>query len=209
MKSGVRGFIISALLFLFWGTFIAGPFRYLALAFRNVSYSVAGIFKLPAIAEVLVVTLFLAIVILGYLLLSARKPAHYFAGGGAILSVLYYIYICFNNRSFDGLAFPVALGLAVALIFLLFDLKRAGLWLGDAYFFAVPVLLFYEFIMTPLYRTLQITDNPLAPFIDVESTSLATRWGNVLSVPMLVWGIFLFVIILLPVAHFSKDRKKG
>jgi len=151
----------------------------------------------------------LAGIMITYLLITARKPAEFMAGLGAVISILYYLFICFKNRSFDGLAFPVALGLAVALIFILMHFEKGNLWLGDAYFYAIPVLLFYELVMLPLYEILKVKGNPLAPFIQVPTNGIIRGIGNLLGIPMFVWGLFIFILLLLPVLYFSKERKNG
>lgn len=209
MKSGLRGLIVSILLFVLWGTVIAGPFRYLAYAFKNmlgVAFASVGI---KGTVVGFLMPIFLVLILIIYLLISARKPAEYMAGLGAVISILYYLFICFNNRSFDGLAFPVALGLAVALIFILMHFEKGNLWLGDAYFYAIPVLLFYELVMLPLYEILKIKGNPLSPFIQVPTNGIISDLGNLLGIPMIVWGLFIFILVLLPILYFSKERKNG
>jgi len=209
LNSGSRGLIVSILLFVLWGTVITGPFRYLAYAFRSVFLMLCSLAHIPQVFSAFLVTLALALVAVIFLLLSSKKSAEYMAGIGAILSVLYYLYTCIVSRSFDSLSFPVALGLAAALLFMMLRAESASLWLGDAYFYSIPVLLFYELVLTPLFSALKISGTLLSPFITVPDAGLSTRIGNLAGLPVLVWGVFLFTITLLPVIFFSKGRAKG
>lgn len=209
MNSGSRGLIVSILLFVLWGTLVTGPFRYLAYAFRSVFLMLCRFAHLPQVLSAFLVTLALAIVAVIFLLLSSKKSAEYMAGIGAILSVLYYLYTCIISRSFNSLSFPVALGLAAALLFMMIRSEGGSLWLGDAYFYSIPVLLFYELVLTPLFSALKISGTLLSPFITVSGTGLSTRIGNLAGVPVLIWGVFLFTLTLLPVIFFSKGRAKG
>lgn len=209
MNSGSRGLIISILLFVLWGTVITGPFRYLAYAFRSLSLMLCNVAHIPTIVSAFLVAFALACVTVVFLLLSAKKSAEYMAGVGAILSVLYYLYTCIVSNSFDALSFPVALGLAAALLFMMLRAEGASLWLGDAYFYSIPVLLFYELVMTPLFSAAKISGKLLSPFITVSDTGLSTQIGDLAGLPMLVWGIFLFTLTLLPIIFFSKGRAKG
>jgi hypothetical protein len=164
---------------------------------------------IPMVVSAFIVTFALACVAVVFLLLSSKKSAQYMAGIGAILSVLYYLYTCIVSRSFNSLSFPVALGLAAALLFMMLRAEGASLWLGDAYFYSIPVLLFYELVMTPLFSAVKISGNLLSPFIIVRDTGLSTRIGDLAGLPVLVWGVFLFTLTLLPVIFFSKGRAKG
>lgn len=209
MKSGLRGLIVSILLFVLWGTVIAGPFRYLAYAFKSLVSGAFATIGIKGTASGFLMPVILVIITVIYLLISARKSAEYMAGLGAAISIFYYLFICFKNRSFDGLAFPVALGLAVALIFILMHFEKGNLWLGDAYFYAIPVMLFYELVMVPLYRILNVKGNPLNPFIQVPTKGMISDIGDLLGIPMIMWGVFVFILLLLPILYFSKERKNG
>lgn len=200
---------MSILLFVLWGTVITGPFRYLAYAFRSVILAICVAAHIPTVVSGFIVTLALACVVVAFLLLSSRKSAEYMAGIGAILSVLYYFYTCIISRSFNSLSFPIALGLAAALLFMMLRAESASLWLGDAYFYSIPVLLFYELVLTPLFGMAKISDKLLSPFITVPHSGLSTRIGDLAGLPALVWGVFLFTVTLLPIIFFSKGRAKG
>ena len=189
MKSGLRGLIVSILLFVLWGTVIAGPFRYLAYAFKSLVSGAFATIGIKGTASGFLMPVILVIITVIYLLISARKSAEYMAGLGA--------------------AIPVALGLAVALIFILMHFEKGNLWLGDAYFYAIPVMLFYELVMVPLYRILNVKGNPLNPFIQVPTKGMISDIGDLLGIPMIVWGVFVFILLLLPILYFSKERKNG
>jgi hypothetical protein len=162
----------------------------------------------PPIATTLIIVVLLAGVTVLYLVASATKISPYLAGTGAILSVLYCLYKCIVSRTIETNSFVLAAGLALATIFLLLRADKANQWLGDAYFYAIPVLLFYELVVTPLYLFAGASADMLSPFIVPDMNGLLISIGNLAGVPMLVWGIFLFVLLLLPVIVFSRDRSR-
>lgn len=208
MNSGTRGLIVSIVLFFLWGTMITGPFRYLSYAFRNGTLKVLGILHTPPlVAAFIVITLLVGITVL-FLIVSATKISPYLAGIGAILSTLYCLYRCIESRSVETYSFVLVVGLAVTVLFLLLRVEKANEWMADAYFYAIPVLLFYELVVTPLYLSTGASGDMLLPFIMPDLDGLLTSIGNLAGVPMLVWGIFLFMLMLLPVIVFSRDRSR-
>ena len=209
MKSGTRGLIVSIALFLLWGTIFTGPFRYFAFAFRDLYIWFSELVHMPTVISGFVITLLLIITIVVLLILSARKFAPYMAGVCALLSMCYYLLTCIKSGSFDFVSFTVTFGLALALLFLIFQASKASLWLADAYIFSIPVLLFFELVMTPVYLALKASPDAVSSLFIVPAESLATRIGNLFQVPLLIWSVFLFALMLLPVLYLSRSRKKS
>ena len=207
MKSGTRALIVSIALFLLWGTLFTGPFRYFAYAFRDFFTWALDSMHTPAVMSGFLITLLLAVALIVLLVLSGRKFSQYMAGVCALLSMLYYLFTCLKSNSFDTVSFTVTFGLALALLFLIFQADKASLWLADAYILSIPVLLFFELVMTPLFVTVKASANLLSVLFIVPAESIATRIGNLFQVPMLIWSIFLFALVLFPALYLSKNRK--
>ncbi len=201
MKSGTRALTVSIVLLLLWGNILTGPFRYFAYAFRDLFIWIADSLHAPT------VVLILCTVVL--LVLSSKKFARYMAGICALLSMLNYLLGCLRTKSFDTVSFTVTVGLALALLFLILQADKAGLWLADAYIFSIPVLLFFELVLTPLFVTVHASPNLLSALFTVPESGIATRIGNLFSVPMLIWSLFLFALMLIPVVYLSRNRKKS
>lgn len=209
MKSGTRALIVSIVLLLLWGNILTGPFRYFAYAFRDLFIWIADALKAPAVVSGFIIALVLILCTVVLLVLSSKKFARYMAGVCALLSMFNYLLGCLRTKSFDTVSFTVTLGLALALLLLILQADKAGLWLADAYIFSIPVLLFFELVLTPLFLTIHASPNLLSALFTVPETSIATRIGNLFSVPMLIWSLFLFGLMLIPVIYLSRNRKKS
>ncbi len=188
---------------------ITGPFRYFAYAFRDFYTWIVDIFHTSAVVSGFVITLLLIITVVVLLILSAGRLSSYMAGICALLSMLYYLFTCIQAKSIGTVSFTVTVGLALALLFLIMQADKAGLWLADAYIYSIPVLMFFELVLTPLFVTVKASPKLLSFLFTVPSESAATRIGNLFEVPMLIWSIFLFALMLIPVLYLSKSRKKS
>lgn len=209
MNSGARALIVSFMLFLLWGTVLTGPFRYFAYAFRDLYTWVIDSLHTQTVLSGFVIILLIAVTLVVLLILGASQFSQYMAALCALLSMIYYLSICIKNDSFDLVSFTATFGLALALLFLIFQANKASLWLADAYVFSIPVLLFFELVMTPLLATIKASPNLLSFFFTAPAAGLAARIGNLFQVPMLIWTVFLFVLVLIPVLYLSKNRMKN
>ncbi len=208
MKSGTRGLLISIFLFILWGTMVTGPFRFFSYAFRDTFSWIFTSLHVPLSASAILIVVLCTAVSVALLILSNKKNGLYLAGVCALLSLLYYLVGAIRTRSLDTLTFSVTAGLAIALLFLVLQAKKASLILADAYIFSIPVLLFTELALVPLFRTIGSTPSFFAGFIRNPDDALGVRIGDFLGVPMLVWSLFLFAISLIPILFFAKGRTK-
>ena len=209
MKSGLRGLLVALLLFFLWGTEISGPFRYFSYALENSFlwiFNAMGIY--PVFQGFIVPVLMVAILIL-LLRLCTKKFASYTAGVCALLSLVYYLITYWQTKIFDTVSFAVVIGLALALLFLLLKTERPGLWLCDAYLFAIPVLLFYDLLFIPLVRKFPAVFQWAEKVLAISNAALSSKIPDILGLPSLVWSAFLFIVIAIPVVFYSKDRKNG
>ncbi len=100
----------------------------------------------------------------------------------------------------------VTAGLAAALLFLLFQTEKPNRWLADAFIMSIPVMMFYELVLSPLFLQFQIKTDLLAPVISVPGTGIADRIGDFLTLPTPVWSIFIYAMAMVAVAFFSRGR---
>ncbi len=206
MNGGKRALIVSILLFLLWGTFVCAPFRNFVRSLRWATDSLTGLLYVPAVGSALIVILFLLIITSIYLMVRGGKAVEYAAILAAIIGVLFHLYLSVISRTIADLAVPVVIGLMAAMIFMLFQADTATLYLADAFFYAIPVHLFYELVMTPVFAAAGWRGNLLSPFITVGESGLATDIGDLFGIPAWIWGSFLFVLTLLPILYLSKGR---
>jgi hypothetical protein len=207
VKSGLRALIVSLALFLFWGTTITEPFRTFATACHNFFGRVLRNTSMPPVMLGFVISLMLIVFLIILIFIGSSDFSRYLAGICAALGMLYYLYTCIQKSSYDFRVFPIAVGLALALLFLIFQADHAGMWLADAYVYSLLMLLFVELILSPLSIATKIPSGKMIPFFAVPVDSLATKIGNFLDLPMLIWSGFLFALMLIPVLYFSRNRK--
>lgn len=208
MKSGLRALIVSLALFVLWGTTITEPFRTFATVCQNFFGRVLRGTSMPPVMLGFVISLLLIALLIILVVLGSTDFSRYMAGICAALSMLYYLYTCIQKASYDFRVFPIAVGLAIALLFLILQKDHAGMWLADAYVYSLFILLFVELILTPLSIAVKVPSGKMIPFFPVPVESLATKIGNFLDLPMLIWSGFLFVLMLIPVVYFSRNRKR-
>ncbi len=206
MSGGKRAVIVSILLFLLWGTFIAAPFRNFVRALRFVADSLTGLLRFPTTGGAFLIAILFLLITAAYLFIREDKAVELTVIIAAIIGVLFHLYRSVAGRTIAEMAVPVAIGLMAAMIFMLFQMQTAIKFLADAYFYALPVSLFYELVMTPVFAAAGLQKDLLSPFITVEERGLATDIGALFGLPAWIWGIFLFVLILLPIIYLSKGR---
>jgi len=206
LNGGKRALIVSILLFLLWGTVLSAPFRFFVGALRGPADLLTGLFPFsPGVTAIMLTVLFLGIHLL-YLWMRNGVISEIIAPFPAAYAVIYHLYMCVVNRTIENDAVWVVLGLAVAVLLILFRADKASRILADAYFYSIPVYLFYEWVMTPVFIAAGLRGDLLSPFIRVGSGGLATDVGDFLGLPSWVWGSFVFVLTLLPILYLSKGR---
>lgn len=206
MNGGKRALIVSILLFVLWGTYICVPFRYFVRAIRRLSERLLGVFDMPVVPKAFFEVFLLTGIVIGYLFIRSGKAAEFMAVVAALTGVFFHLYNCIINRTIVEMGIPVVIGLMAAILFMLFRAEQAALFLGDAFFYAIPVSLFYGLVMTPVFTAAGWRYTLLSPFIAVEPTGPATDIGNLFGAPSWVWGIVLFVLMTLPIVYLSAGR---
>jgi hypothetical protein len=206
VNGGKRALVVSILLFLLWGTFVCAPFRNYVRALRWLADALTGILHVPAAGSALIITVLFLGITAAYLFVRSGKAVENAAIIAAIVGVLFHLYQSVIDRMIAEMAVPVVIGLMASMLFLLFQANTATLYLADAYFYAIPVYLFYELVMTPVFAAAGLRGNLLAPFITVGQPGLATDIGDLFGIPAWGWGTFLFLMTLLPVIYLSKGR---
>ena len=209
MKSESRGLIVSLMIFFLWGTVVTGPFRYFADAFRSIFLWISESLHVPSFFYGFLVPLLLVAVLLFFLALGTKKNASYTAGICALLSLFYYLFHSILERAFDSVSIAVVIGLALALLFIIFRVDGGSLWLSDAYIFSITVLLFFELVLSPFLLLFPDFREPAGRLWIVESESLGTGIGDLLGLPALLWSGTFFILLMIPVFFLSRGRKKG
>ncbi len=209
MRSDIRALIVSIVLFGLWGTVVTFPFRLVSNLVMTTSEAIVGKLGLPAIAfAVLVLILVMGIACIA-LFLGKREISDYYAMIFSILACVIYCWDIIKTRSFSINGLFVALVVGGTMILVLFRKTEWTRFIADAFIFALPVGMFYECVMNPLYRLIKADIYALKPFIVVPQTSVFSDVGDLLHIPLVVWGGFFFVLTLLPIMYLAGGRKEG
>ena len=103
----------------------------------------------------------------------------------------------------------MALVIALTMALVLLHLDEWTRYIADAYVMALPVSMFYDCVMNPLFRLLKANIYMLKPFIIVPKTGIFSKVNTMVNMPPLVWGCFFYIITLLPVIYLTGGRKEG
>lgn len=209
MKSHTRAWLMFAVLFCFWGTLPASPFKYFAEMIRELGgYLVIHRF-MPAPWQAILLYCLIALILVTLLLISKSRNKLYIAGFCALAEMVFHIIYCIRTGKVYPVSLAIAIGLALALLFLLIKAKSPALWLSDAFILSLAVWLAYDGLIFALDQLPGLSLAGLAPFITVPETSLLTKLDGVLGIPLAAWAALPVLLGILPVIFFSRGRQKG
>ncbi len=209
MRSDIRALIVSIVLFGLWGTVITSPFRLVSNLIIETSEAIVGKLSLPAIAFAVIVLIVIMGITCLLLLLGKSETSDYSALVFSIASCVIYIVHVVKEKNYSIDAIFVTLVVAGTMTLVIFRKSEWTRYISDFYIFSLPVCMFYECVMNPLYRLIKADIYALKPFIVVPQTSIFSNVGNLLGLPLLVWSAFFFILSLLPVMYLSGGRKEG
>ena len=209
MKSQTRAWIIMVVLFVLWGTLPVSPFVYFSEMIREWAGLVFehSIIPLPWQAVLIYLTLALLTTIL--LLLGRSRSNIYIAGFCALAGMVHHLILCIRTQRLYTVSFAIAIGLALALLFLLIKPQSPALWLSDAFIMALPVFILYDGLLNPLFKLVGLKADALEPFMPIPDQSLVSRLDGVFGLPQTIWAILPLLLALAPVILLSAKRKKG
>ncbi len=209
MKSQTRALIVYLIVFVLFSTAFMGPFRYFSELMMKAATTLTGVLPLgagwAAITQVVLRSLLLTML----LLFGRSRQSHYVAAICALVGMLHHLIIAVTTRTIYPVSLPIAIGLALALLFLILPSRRPSLWLSDGFILAVSVGLIYDGVLGSLFNLLHLNSNTFAPLFVLPDQSLINRLGGHLGLPALVWALLIAVLALLPVILWSRGRQKG
>ncbi|NLC84930.1 MAG: hypothetical protein GX749_07640 [Ruminococcaceae bacterium] len=209
MKSQTRALIVYLIVFVLFSTAFMGPFRYFSEVVTKAASTLTGLLPLGS-GWSAVLQLVLRSLILTLLLLFGRnRQSYYLAAICALVGMLYHLVIAVSTRTIYPVSLSIAIGLALALLFLILPSRRPLLWLADGFILAVSVSLLYDGVLGPLFNLLKLRTDTFAPLFVLPDQSLINRLGGHLGLPALVWSLLIAVLALLPVILWSRGRQKG
>ncbi|MBP5492634.1 MAG: hypothetical protein J6Y08_07300 [Clostridiales bacterium] len=209
MRSDIRGLIVSILLFLLWGTVLVYPFRTVSDLISQTTQTVAGKLPLPAFVFAILVLLVVMGLTCVALFFGRSEISDALVLCFSSCSCILYCVQVIKTRSFSIEAAFVALVTVLSVTLVVLKKTEITRYLADCFIFALPVSMFYECVMNPLYRLLKLNIYKFSPFIVVPQKGIFSKVGNLLHLPLVVWGTFFFILTLLPVMYLAGGRKEG
>lgn len=209
MKSQTRAWLVFVVLFCFWGTLPASPFKYFADMIRELGGYLVEVPAFPTVWQAAVLYLLAAIVLLTLLLLGRGRSRVYIAGFCALATIIHHLLLCIRTGMIYPVSLAIAIGLALALLFLLIKSKRPGLWLSDAFIMSMAVWLVYDGPVYALSRLPGLGFDGFDPFIPIPSDAVLPLLDGVLGLPLAVWAAVPLLLGILPVIFLAQGRQKG
>jgi hypothetical protein len=209
MKSQTRTWLVFALLFGLWGTLPISPFAYFAEMVSGWGGFLFGQPSIPASWQAILIYVFVTLILVTFLLLGRSKSKIYIAGVCALAEMVYHIIYCIRTNQVYPVSLAIAIGLALALLFLLFKAKSPAIWLSDAFVASLAVWMVYDGVVYALGQLLKIEPTWLAPFIPIPSESLLAKLDGALGLPLPVWALLPLTLAILPLVFLSSKREKG
>ena len=209
MKSQTRAWTVFILLFLLWGTLLAAPFRYLADMVRELGAFLFIRPMIPVAWQSILIYLLLFTLYVIMLLIGKYRARTYIAGLCALAGMIHHLIYCLRTQQLYPVSPAIAVGLALALLFLLIRSQTPALWLSDAFIMSLPVYLLYDGLLSPLFSMIGLSRQALMPFMLVPAGSLIFNMPALFQMPQAVWSILPVLMAVLPMIWLTRGRKKG
>lgn len=209
MKSETRAWIIFILLLIFWRTLPVSPFNYFAGMIRDWFDLVAGQPFLPPVWQVLISFLMISLLLTALLLVGRTRSRLYLAGICALAEMAHHLVVCIKTNQIYAVSPAIAIGLALALLFLIIKAKSPGLWLSDAFVLSLPAWLIHDSVLPLLFSLLGLDKGSVADWFMLTDNPMIAVMDGRLGLPTIVWSIIPLLLAGLPLVFFTKKRMKG
>jgi len=209
MKSQTRALIVIIGVFILFSTPIMGPFSYFYDLVKTLSGTIIGLLPLSGAWQAALQFVFLALVVSSLLLIGRNRQSHFIAAVCALVEMVHHLVVCIMTKSLYPVSLPIAIGLALALLFLLLPSRRPALYLSDAFILAIPVGMIYDGVMGPVYELFHLPARIFSPLFIVTDQHLVDRLDGHLGLPVLIYALVILFLALLPVVLWASNRQKG
>ncbi len=209
MKSEGRAWIVTGLLFFLWRTLPASPFRYFADMIGDGCVWATGRLPLPPLGQALLIYFLMGLLLVTFLLISRSRSRLYLAGLCALAEMAHHLVLCIRTGQIYDVSPAIAIGLALALLFLLVKAKSPALWLSDAYILSLGVWLLYDGVLPPLLKALSLEQSGLAALVQLPADPWINRLSGLWHLPLPVWAILPLALAVVPVILLGRGRQKG
>mgnify|MGYP004704240805 CR=1 FL=1 len=174
------------------------------MLFRSV-----GLLPLSSSWQAALQFVFMSLVLVSLLLFGRNRQSHYIAAICALVEMVHHLIVCVVTKSLYPVSLPIAIGLALALLFLLLPSRRPALYLSDAYILSIPTIMIYDGVLGPVYDLLRLPPRIFSPLFIVTDHQLSSRLDGLLGLPVLVYALVILLMAALPIVFWSRGRQKG
>lgn len=209
MKSETRAWIIFVLLLIFWNTILVSPFRYFAdMIHEWVTLVVVQSF-LPPVWQVLLGFLMISLLLVALLLAGRTRSRFYIAGICALAEMAHHLILCIRTNQIYAVSPAIAIGLALALLFLIIKAKSPGLWLSDAFILSLPVWLIHNSVLPSIFHLLDMEKSQVARWFGLPAVPMVSGMNGLWGLPSAVWSVLPLLMAVLPLFFLARNRLKG
>ncbi len=209
MKSQTRAWIVFALVLVLFSTVLMAPFSYFAGLVKTLTGTITGLLPISLAWQTAMRFVTMTLILSALLLFGRNRQSHYIAAVCALVEMVHHLIECIMTRSLYPVSLPIAIGLALALLFLLLPSRRPSLYLSDAYILSIPVMMIYDGVLGPVYELFGLPPRIFAPLFILTDFELSSRLDGLLGLPEWVFSLAILILAVLPVVFWSRRRQKG
>lgn len=209
MKSQTRALIVFIVLFVLFSTPFMGPFSYFAGLVTTLAGSIIGLLPLSAAWSAGLQFVFMMLVLSAFLLIGRNRQSYYIAAVCALVEMVHHLVVCILTKSLYPVSLSIAIGLALALLFMLLPTRRPALYLSDAFVLAIPVAMIYDGVLGPAYDLFHLPARIFSPLFVLPDQTLINRLDGHLGLPVLIYSLIILFLALLPLVIWARGRLKG
>ncbi len=183
--------ILFTVLAVLWGTVVAAPFRVFADMARDAAASAAGRAGLSGPLSACLAYLASAVLMTALLLAGRTRHAELIAGACALAGTVWHMAGRLADRTFTSVSAGVLVGLAAALLLLLFKVRTANRILGDAFAASLAVMVLHDAAVAPLLTRFRPDGGGLPGRLGFGGESLLGTSDLPGGVPVWIAGILI------------------
>ena len=211
MRSDERSGAVFAVLLLLWGTLLAEPLHIYTHYYRKLITNVTRLLNIDNNSVWVSLVIIAVMIAAGCLLIKLTEThfAPYLAALLVILTAIGYIINSIIDNDMSVVCMATLGGyLLVTAIFHL--TKNEGLlaWAGDMFVFSHAVYVIANMMCVPLSK-LGDTAGRIFYIANYKDVDLAAPFDGLLKLPAAVWGSFIAIAALLPMAYLALTRRKA
>ena len=210
MRSEERAGVVAAILLFLWGTLLTEPFHIFTGYIFNVLTAIEGKVGIgdKSFAFGFITSLLMALLCVLLLILSRFKIACYIPCGAFCFAGIVLLVKTISSRTFYvGEAVAIFVALALIAICHATSLEKVLLWISDFTILSIPMFLLTGLVCKPLAKLGKVISKIL--YINKgQKVDISSCFKGVFGLPALLWGLVLFVLLVLPIIYQCLSKRR-